>query len=267
MGVVQGLTEFLPISSSGHLVVAEAAVGLTTPGVTVEVALHVATLLAVVIVYRERLSRIVIGAARGDGASWHYIALIAVASVPAGLAGFLLAGFFERAFDSLLAVGANFVITGAILWSTRSFRRTAHSVLHPGERGLHAGDPELPGFWGAFAIGFAQAVAILPGISRSGTTVSAGLWLRVDPVKAAEFSFILALPAIAGAAVLQIADFNADLVAVGHGPLLASFAAALVSGVAAIRILVALLRRNAFHRFAPYCWSIGIVTIVWAVVR
>lgn len=271
MGVVQGLTEFLPISSSGHLVVAEAAVGLTTPGVTVEVALHVATLLAVVIVYRERLLQLLLGAARGDRVEWGYVVLIAVGSVPAGLAGFFFADFFKGAFDSLLAVGANFMITGTILWTTRWGGQGAggagRKVQEAGRGAQDAAAAQLPSAWGALGIGLAQALAIFPGISRSGTTVSAGLWLRIDPVKAAEFSFILAIPAIAGAALLQVADLNADLSAVGEGPLLASFMAALVSGVAAIRILVALLRRHHFHRFAPYCWSIGLVTIVWAVAR
>jgi undecaprenyl-diphosphatase len=250
LGVVQGLTEFLPISSSGHLVVAEAAVGLTTPGVVVEVVLHVATLLAVVIVYWKVLVGLLRGAVLGERAAWRYIALLAIGTVPAAIAGFFLKDLFERTFDSLLIVGLNFLITGAVLWSTRA---TAARAERP-----------LPTTKGAIGIGMAQALAILPGISRSGTTVTAALWLGVDGVRAAEFSFLLAIPAIAGAAVLQIPDLAAGAGSVGAFPLGAGFVAALFSGVFAIRLLVALLRKQAFHRFAPYCWGIGVVTIVFA---
>jgi undecaprenyl-diphosphatase len=252
LGIVQGLTEFLPISSSGHLVVAQAAIGLTTPGVVVEVVLHVATLLAVLVVYWKRIAQLTLGGIRGDRATWHDIGLLALASVPAGLAGFFLADVFERAFDSLFAVGCDFMLTGVILWSTRWVRPPASS---------------RPSAWSAGGIGLAQALAILPGISRSGTTIAAGMWARIEPEKAAEFSFLLAIPAIAGAAVLQLSDLSTSAAGIGWGPLALSFLAALVAGVLAIRLLVMLLRKGSFHRFAPYCWGIGLVTIWWALIR
>ncbi len=248
LGVVQGLTEFLPISSSGHLVVAEAAMGLQTPGVVVEVVLHVATLLAVVIVYWKTLRKLAVGAIGGDRAAWRYFLLLALATVPAGLVGVTLQDWFESTFDSLTFVGVNFLITGTVLWSTRG--RVGH-----GER---------PTVKGAMGIGVAQALAILPGISRSGMTVAAGMWLGVDAVRAAEFSFLLAIPVIAGAAVLQIPDLSGDTMSIVTFPLMAGFVAALVSGVLAIRVLIALLRARAFHRFAPYCWTIGVITLLFA---
>jgi undecaprenyl-diphosphatase len=253
LGLVQGLTEFLPVSSSGHLVVAEAAVGLVTPGVVVEVMLHVATLLAVVIVYRQRLVELAVGCILGRAAAWRMFGLLALASIPAAVVGLALKDFFERAFDSLLVVGIDFVVTGIILWSTRRVARDAVA--------------EAPGVGGAGAIGVAQAFAILPGISRSGTTVATALWFRVRPERAAEFSFLMALPAIAGAAVLELPHLSIGADGAGWGPLAAGFVAALVSGVFAIRFLVALLKRGAFHHFAPYCWVLGIATVVWAVVR
>ena len=253
LGIVQGLTEFLPISSSGHLVVAETAIGLTTPGVVVEVVLHVATLLAVTIVYRARIIELVRGVVDGSRTAWQYVGVLALASIPAGVVGFLFADFFERAFDSLLAVGCNFLVTGTVLWGTRWARG--------------GGRRERPTPTGAGGIGLAQALAILPGISRSGTTVAAGLWLRLTPERAAEFSFLLAIPAIAGAAVLQLGELSVGAATVGLVPLAASFVAALVSGVFAIRFLILLLRRGAFHRFAPYCWGVGVATVWWALVR
>jgi undecaprenyl-diphosphatase len=249
LGVIQGLTEFLPVSSSGHLVVAEAALGVRVPGVFVEVALHVATLVAVVIVYRRRILELVAGMASGRGAAWRSVGLLLLASVPAGIVGVLFNDFFERTFHSLAVVGVDFIVTGVILWSAGRAR---------------SGDRPEPHAKGAFGIGLAQAFAILPGISRSGSTVTAGLWAGVDPVRAAEFSFLMALPAIAGAAVLHVPELTRESLAVGPGPLALSFVAALVSGVLAIRLLVRLLARRAFHRFAPYCLVLGVVTLAWA---
>ncbi len=253
LGLVQGLTEFLPVSSSGHLVVVEAAVGLTTPGVVVEVMLHVATLLAVVIVYRQRLVDLAAGCVRGDGAAWRAVGLLALASVPAAAVGLTLQEVVEHAFDSLLVVGVDFVVTGIVLWSTRRIAQRA--VV------------EVPGAVAAGAIGIAQAAAILPGISRSGSTVAVALWFRVRPERAAEFSFLMALPAIAGAAVLELPSLSQGTGGAGWGPMAAGFLVALTSGVFAIRFLVALLRRGAFHRFAPYCWAVGAATIMWALLR
>jgi len=251
LGIVQGLTEFLPVSSSGHLVVAEAAIGFSMPGVLVEVVLHVATLVAVVLVYWRTLLRLVRGVFGGDRDAWRYVFLLAIATVPAGIVGVWFKDFFERLFESLFVVGIDFLITGTILWSTKR-RLGGTAEPKPGQ---------------AVSIGIAQAFAIFPGISRSGSTISAAVWMGIDPVRAAEFSFLLAIPVIAGAAVLQIPDLSTDLTAIGSGPLLLGFLCALVSGVAAIRLLIVLLQRRAFYRFAPYSWALGLATLGWALVR
>ncbi len=248
LGIVQGLTEFLPVSSSGHLVVTQAAIGLEIPGVQVEVLLHLATLIAVLIVYRNTVVRLTRGAFSGDRAAWTYIGLLVIATIPAAVAGFWLADFFESAFDSLVAVGVDFLVTGGILWSTKWAGVTRKQSLNAQE---------------ASSIGVAQALAILPGISRSGTTVSLALWLGIKPEAAAEFSFLMAVPVIAGAAVLLLPDMMSEGPGMLNGGLAVSFLAALVSGVFAIRLLVALLRRQAFYRFAPYCWALGVLTITW----
>jgi undecaprenyl-diphosphatase len=253
LGLVQGLTEFLPVSSSGHLVLAETLAGVKTPGVFVEVALHVATLGSVLIVYGGRLWSVAAGALRGRRDDLRYAALLAVATVPAGLVGVLLNDAVERAFDSLAAVGAGFLVTGTTLWFTRRATGT------PGEG--------RPRWLDALAIGAAQAVAILPGISRSGSTVSAGLWCRLGPARAAEFSFLMAVPVIAGAALLESRDMAASIGAVGAVPLAAGCAVALVSGVWAIRFLVAVLQRGRLHGFAPYCWVVGALTLAVALWR
>lgn len=248
LGLVQGLTEFLPVSSSGHLVLAERLLGLDPPGVFVEVALHVATLVSVLVVYGGRVLSLVRGLLRRHPADLRYVGLLLLASVPAGLVGLTLRDVVERAFDSTLLVGVALLVTGGLLWSTRGSlaRRETPSVL------------------GSVGIGTGQALAVLPGISRSGTTVAVALWLGLAPARAAEFSFLLAVPAIAGALLLQLGEAAAGAHAVGVGPLLLACAVALVSGVWAIRFLVALLERGRFYAFAPYCWVIGALTVALA---
>ena len=249
LGLVQGLTEFLPVSSSGHLVLAEKMLGVSTPGVLVEVILHVATLLAITVVYRRRLMSLLKGLVMGDRQSWAYSGLIVLATIPAVIVGLALKPLVEDAFDSTLFVGLNLIITAGILFSTR---------LTPPGRIV------VPGRLGSLGIGLAQAFAILPGISRSGSTVAAAMWMGVDAVKAAEFSFIMAIPAIMGAMVLQLPELGPGLTGgVGPGALAAGFLTALASGIFAIRLLIVLLRKAAFHKFAPYLLLVGSATVIY----
>ena len=241
LGIVQGLTEFLPVSSSGHLVLGQALLGIALPGVTFEVTVHLATLCAVLWVYRRRVGSLASGALEGDQASWVYIGLLVLASVPAGLAGLLARDWFESAFGRPVFAAVLLIVTGFIVYSVR--------LTSP-----KAQDP-VPSVRQATWIGIAQAAAILPGISRSGATVAMGTWRGVQPVAAAEFSFLMSVPAILGAGLLQLADAGRGgpgTVAMGAG-----FAAALVAGVAAIRLFVRMLEAGVFHRFAWYCWAAG----------
>lgn len=248
LGLVQGLTEFLPVSSSGHLVLAEALTGVKPPGVFVEVALHVATLGSVLIVYGRRLWDLVVGLFQRSPDRLRYIGLLIVGSIPAAVIGLLFQKAIEERFHSLPWLGIEFIVTGIILWSTRR----------------QGGERTAPGWGGAFGVGLGQAFAILPAISRSGATVAAALWMGLTPAAAAEFSFLLAVPVIAGAAVLEGRHAVMNVAAVGLGPLVVSFILSFVSGVFAIRFLVALLRRGRFYAFAPYCWVVGVLTLVYA---
>ncbi|MFQ5889965.1 MAG: undecaprenyl-diphosphate phosphatase [Gemmatimonadota bacterium] len=243
LGILQGLTEFLPVSSSGHLVLGQALLGLELPGVFFEVILHLGTLVSVVWVYRARLASLIHGALTRDASSWRYVLLLLLASVPAGLVGALGESFFEEIFGQPLVVAAFLLLTGAIVWT---IRRTAPA----------ASEPE-PSAGQAVWIGVAQAAAILPGISRSGATVAAGAWRGVEVVRAAEFSFLLSIPAIVGAGILQLGEFRTAVGAIHPLSLAAGFVAALLSGVLAIRVFVGLLRRRRFHLFSYYCWAVG----------
>jgi len=253
LGLVQGLTEFLPVSSSGHLVIGKTLLGVDSPGVAFEVVLHVATLLSVIIVYRERLWQLVVGAARGQRDALVFIGLLVLATIPAGLVGLFFEDAVEEAFAVPAITGIMLLITGALLWTTR-FRRPA-------------GDAHLPTPRLALGIGIAQAFAILPGISRSGATITAGLWGRLPGDRAAEFSFLLSIPAILGAALLQVGEIGESWQATGGAPLVVAFFVALVAGIAAIRSLVWLLRRQAFYAFAYYVWAAGGLFLLFLALR
>ncbi len=251
LGLVQGLTEFLPVSSSGHLAVTRAVTAMRIPDQTfvfVAVVLHVATLCSVLVVYGRRLWQIVAGALRGNAADRRYAVLLIVGTIPGALLGALFHERFEKAFGSLLFIGCAFIVTGLILWSTR-WAKVKGEQLTVG---------------GALQIGLAQGVAIFPGISRSGSTVSAALWRGVAPVDAAEFSFLLAVIIIAGSGVFEARHAVTDIGSIGALPLLASFVVAFASGIWAIRFLVAMLRRGRFYVFAPYCFAVGLFTLAYA---
>ena len=252
LGLVQGLTEFLPVSSSGHLRVLEVVTGVQTPGVFVEVALHVATLGSVLVVYGARLWGIVRGALARRPQDLRTMGLLLLATIPAGVIGGLLHGSLEAAETSLVLVGAGFLVTGMVNWSTRRCTGTR-------------GEPTVGG---AIGVGFAQAVAaVFRGVSRSGSTVGAGLWCGLSPAAAAEFSFLLAVPVIAGAALLESRHIVSGVAEVGAVPLVVSFVIAFVAGLWSIRFLVALLRQGRFYAFAPYNWAVGLLTIAYGLWR
>ncbi|HEY3280620.1 MAG TPA: undecaprenyl-diphosphate phosphatase [Gemmatimonadales bacterium] len=248
LGLVQGLTEFLPVSSSGHLVLVEALSGVHFTDVTVEVSLHVATLGSVLVVYGRRLWEIIRGVVRGDAPSLRYAALLAIATVPAAAIGVLFHRQIEERFHSLGWLGVQFIVTGGILWWTR------------GPQGTRT----VPSAGAAAGIGFAQAFAILPAISRSGATIAAALWSGLTPAAAAEFSFLMAIPVIAGAGLLEARDAVVNVAQVGAVPWAVSFVVSFAAGVWSIRFLVALLRRGRFYAFAPYCWVVGAFTLGYA---
>jgi len=248
LGIVQGLTEFLPVSSSGHLVIVQSLMHVELKGILFEIAVHVATLVSVLIFYRARIASLIVGVLQRNRPDLEYVAKLAVATVPA-VALVLVAGdFIDEQFESPAAAGIGLLITGAILWSTRWTAQSAHN-------------PE-PSWTAALLIGCAQSIAIAPGISRSGATVAAALALGVAPLAAAEFSFLMSTIAIAGAAVRMIPEFSAiapDLIV----PIACGFGAALVSGIAAIWLFVRLLRTRGFHYFAYYTWPVGALVLIW----
>lgn len=243
LGVVQGVTEFLPVSSSAHLVLGQAVLGVRSPGVVYEAAVHLATLVAVLWVYRRRVGELAAGAVRGEVEAWTYVGLLALASVPAGVVGLWLRAPIESTFERPVVAACLLVVTGAMVVTLRFTARMARE--------------ERPGIGGSLWVGAAQAVAILPGISRSGSTVAAGVWRGVEPARMAEFSFLLSVPAVGGAALLQLGPGQLEVVTALAPQLAVGFAAAAVSGILAIHLFVRALEAGSFHRFAYYCWAVG----------
>jgi undecaprenyl-diphosphatase len=252
LGVVQGATEFLPVSSSGHLIMVQALLGIEDSGVVFEVAVHLATLVSILLVYRMRVADLLKGAVARDRDALRYIGLLAVATVPAGVVGVLWKDAIEALFETPVAPGIALLVTGAFLWSSRGPIGSAKGTL--------------PGWGAALLIGVAQAFALVPGISRSGATVVAALWLGIEAREAAAFSFLMAVPAIAGAAVLQVPDLS-GVTGPGWGVLLLGGVTAGVVGVLAIRTFVAVLARCSFHLFAPYCWVVGALFLAYLGLR
>ncbi len=250
LGVVQGLTEFFPVSSSGHLAMFQAFFGgREGAGLFFEVAVHVATLFAIAFFYRARIAALLAGVARADRETLEYVAKLGLATVPAVVLGLTAKDWIEAQFSNPLLVGVALLMTGGIVFSTRWTASRARAAV--------------PGWGVAFAIGLAQALAILPGISRSGSTVATALVLGVAARPAAEFSFLMGIIAITGAAILMIPELP-GLASGAWLPIAVGGLAALVSGLLAIWLFVRMLDRSLFHHWAWYCWLAGGGFLLWS---
>ncbi len=259
LGIVQGLTEFLPISSSGHLVLVQTIFDYQSTGLVFEVFVHFGTVLSVIVVFRRDIAEMVGALFRGilQPARWRDLWetdeqfklnwLVLIGIIPAGVIGLLVEHVIDRAFQNPLLVGGMLLITALILWSSRFTRQNTDAQLQVGT---------------SIVMGFAQALAIIPGISRSGSTITAGLWLRIHPETAAKFSFFLAIPVIVGASALEFLNvLHTRLSSVELWGVIFGTIAAFFSGWIAILFLMETLRKGKFSWFALYCTVIGGLTI------
>jgi undecaprenyl-diphosphatase len=247
LGALQGVTEFLPVSSSGHLAIAQYFLpGFEQPGVLFDVLLHVGTFGAVVLYFRRELIQILTSPFRRDAAARLHrrlFLLLIVGSVPTAAIGLTFRGFFEGLFHNIPAVSLMLLVTGTLLFFSERFRRAGRK-----EENLTWGD--------ALTVGAVQGLAIVPGISRSGSTIAALLLKGVNGETAARFSFLLALPAVFGAALLSARDLNA--VPRVEIPLyLAGMIIAFLTGLASIHLLMGVIRNRRLFAFAVYCWMAG----------
>lgn len=257
LGILQGLTEFLPVSSSGHLVLMQHFLGLKEPQVFFDVMLHLGTLGAVVIVYYRSIWSLVqtgLSATIRPSAYRHPIAtingsadlklvwFIFLGSIPTGLFAILFKNQLESIFAKPMIVAVMLIVTGLILQLPRMCRKWMRT-----EDGLRA--------WHTPLIGTAQGIAITPGISRSGTTISLSLLFGISPQIAAQYSFLLSIPAILGAVLLKLRDVTE--IAIAPAAIVTGMLVSLVVGYIALRILLAMLNRGKFSVFSYYCFVLG----------
>lgn len=270
MGLVQGLTEFLPVSSSGHLVLSKFILGANLDtSALYEVLLHVGTLAAVFAFYwkdvvsliREALLLIrdcVLFAVKRKKIALYperkMVLMILLASIPTAVLGLLMEKFLEDLFlSSLVAVGFALLATGTFLMCIRRMPQGHKQLAQMKKRD-------------AIAIGIVQGIATIPGISRSGSTVTAGLFCGLDKEFAFRFSFLMSIPAILGAAVLKLLDVDSADLAANIGPYLAGMVIAALVGYICIRWLKNLIQKDRFHYFGYYCLAVGLIAIVCGIV-
>jgi undecaprenyl-diphosphatase len=247
LGLLQGLTEFLPVSSSGHLAIAQHFLpGFSQPGVLFDVMLHLATMGAVILYFRRECLLLATAPFRRDPQALLYrrlLALLVLGSVPTAVIGLLFKDFFVGLFENIYVVCLMLLVTGSLLFLSERLRR--------GQR-----REEQLTWRDALLVGTVQGGAIIPGISRSGSTIAALLLNGVDGETAARFSFLLALPAVFGAGLLSLFDLQrADSMALPA--CLAGMAVAFVVGLVSIHLLLAVVRRKRLFAFALYCWLVG----------
>jgi undecaprenyl-diphosphatase len=255
LGAIQGLTEFLPVSSDGHLALAQILFGLEGSGLTMTVMLHAGTFLATLIVLWRRLGPAVFDGLRAlrrpsrfsETQGGRDALVVILASIPTAVIGLGLRDLVEDWTSSPLVIGLGFAFTGTVLVTTRWVR--------PGDR-------DVPSMLGAIAIGVAQGLAVLPGVSRSGSTITLALWLGVRPERAFELSMLMSLPAVFGAVLLELPK----LIAAGDGYGAAALGALVAFGVGLVALLLLrrIVMRGHFAWFALWVLPLALATLALA---
>ena len=264
LGIIQGLTEFLPVSSSGHLVMFQNLFGFKEPELLLDICLHVGTLIAVCIVFFKEISAILAALVRLPALIWtagglrpvfndnedvRIAFLIVVGSIPTAILGFLFHKISNQIFGAVWIVGVMLIVTGTLLWLTRQLRLEGRSLLRVSMKD-------------ALIVGVAQGLAVLPGMSRSGSTISVALLLGLDREVSGRYSFLLSIPAILGALLLGF-DSSITRNSVSGGMIfLGTFSAGIV-GYAALKVLLRIIKQGQLYWFAPYCWLLGIGALIW----
>jgi len=248
LGLIQGLTEWLPISSTGHLKLAEHILGLEAP-ILFDVTLHAGTLIVILFFFRSDIKNILAALAQFDfkTENGRLIPLIIVGTIPTALIGLFLGNTIENTFRNVSAIAVAFIICGIILYISRIRKEEKDNITYVE----------------ALAIGLAQGIAIVPGVSRSGITIATALLLGIKREKAFKFSFLLSVPAIIGALGLTIYTQHRELAHAGLEcvEIIAGMAVAMVVGYFALTLLWKTLNKKKFHLFAFYCWLLGATII------
>jgi len=265
LGALQGLTEFLPVSSSGHLVLLQNLFGFQEPELLFDICLHIGTLAAVCVIFARDIGQLLLtffrlpalsrlhGGVRNlvaEHPDARLIVLIVVGNVPTVILGLLFHQVVGTIFGSVMIVGGMLLITGTVLWMTRRAPADGRAVIR-----FTVKD--------ALIIGLMQGLAILPGISRSGITISTALFLGINREVSGRYSFLLSIPAIVGALVLELNSGIGNSMPIGI-TILGTLTAAVVGSIA-LMILLSMVKRGHLHRFSPYCWLVGGLAITWGI--
>lgn len=244
LGIIQGITEWLPISSSGHLVLAQHLFGLTQP-LIFDVMLHLGSLIVVFIFFWKEIKELIIGVIRFEKEKLKLLLFIVIATIPIALVGLLLGDLVEKAFNSLIVVGFGLIFTSLLLFFSKYPKKKKGKLT-----------------WGKAAIiGLFQAVAILPGVSRSGSSISSGMMLGIKREDVAKFSFIIFIPAILGATVLELGNLGAveNVTAMIIGTIVSA-----VVGFFSLKLLMNIIKKDRFSWFGVYCFVLGIIVVFLA---
>lgn len=245
IGLVQGLTEFLPISSSGHLVILQKLLKIDLPGNLVEVSTHLGTLLSIILIYKNDIYDLI--SSFKSSKTKDYILLVVIATIPSVVFVLIAKSFILTIFESSRSVSFALIFTGIILFISHYGNYTIKKLNI--SKGM--------------IIGIFQALAILPGISRSGMTISIALLLGIKNVEAAKFSFMLAIPAIFGAAILTLVETNLNEIDDLIFPLIVAAFIAFLSGYYALKFLIKILNNGKFYYFSIYCIFLGIISLMY----
>ena len=267
LGIIQGLTEFLPVSSSGHLVLFQQLFGLKEAELFFDICVHLGTMVAVIVVLRREIQNMIAALMRLFSLAGQkktilqqveadpelkMALLIVIGSIPTAVLGLMFQSIAKQLFSSSFFTGLMLMVTGLLLWLTRR--------AEPGRKGVGI---ESFSKTKALIIGIVQGLAIIPGISRSGSTISIGLLLGIDREVAARYSFLLSIPAIIGAGALSLKDSLSHTDPAIRLSLMGAAAAALV-GYGALKVLLRMVKKGRLYVFAPYCWLVGILAILFS---
>ena len=257
LGIVQGLTEFLPVSSSAHLVMAQQFLEISEANVMYDLILHLGTMCALLLVFGKDIVRLILslGPPRFYGTNLEqqkrdakFVGLLILAAIPTGIIGFFFDPIIDRLFTSLLISGIGLVITGFLLISTK-FKTKTNPNISIGQ---------------AILIGTAQGIAVIPGVSRSGSTISAGILSGVDQSQAARFSLILSIPVVFGASLFHFLRHIPQNVTIGFEAA-TGFLLSLFIGYLSLVVLLRIISKGKFYMFSFYCWPVGIFLILYSV--
>ena len=256
LGLVQGLTEFLPVSSSGHLMIGRELLGLDVPeDLMFEVTVHCATVLSTIIVFRKQIAELLCGLFKFKyNDQTDYILKICVSMIPVFVVGMFFKDQVESIFSSFIVVGFALLATALLLFLSEKLSRKATEEDTATRNGIS--------YKQAFIVGLGQAVAVIPGLSRSGTTIATGLLTGVKKDTVAQFSFLMVLVPVLGEAFLDVVGGDFGSSAVGAGALVAGFIAAFVSGLFACKVMIQLVKKAKLKWFALYCAAVGLVVII-----